>query len=45
MNRVEIRNVDITTLAGELPKYPAIERVIFAMREGAVEVAFRRAFS
>jgi len=31
------------TLAEELPRRRTVERVVFAMREGAVEAAFRRA--
>ena len=35
--------VVMRTLAEELPRCPTVERVVFAMREGAVESAFRRA--
>lgn len=33
------------TLAEELPRCPSLERLVFAMREGATEAAFRRALA
>ena len=35
--------VVMRTLAGELPRCRTVERVVFAMREGAAEAAFRHA--
>ena len=36
-------DVVMKTLAEELPRRRTLERVVFAMREGVVEAAFRRA--